>query len=235
MAHDDASPPRKTLLDRFLDGIERVGNKLPDPAVLFLVMMGLVWVVSAAMDGTSFTLPTKEGPLEKTVISQFTGERLVGFLAEALQRAGDAKKLAVVLTPYFGEQARARFAELDAALPQHAQRLLFGDAAPAASRAPYVAGYRLSPVHGRTPWSAEAVLLSTVEVGALHPLPEDSSRGGPLSLVESWRRFDRLREDSGERELAPPSSVASRESHLFDPEIRTPEAPARERASGPTR
>ncbi|MFM7296483.1 MAG: hypothetical protein ACKO4Q_04580, partial [Planctomycetota bacterium] len=91
------------------------------------------------------------------------GARLVGFLAEALQRAGDAKRIAVALTPYFGEQARARFAELDAALPQHAQRLLFGDALPAASRAPYVAGYRLSPVHGRTPWSAEAVLLSTVE------------------------------------------------------------------------
>ena len=81
------------------------------------------------------------------------------------------------------------------------------------------------------------MLLSTIEVGALHPLPEDTSRGGPLSLVESWRRFDRLREDSGEleRELVPPSSATSEESHLFDPEIRTPEAPARERASGPTR
>ncbi len=163
------------------------------------------------------------------------GARLVGFLAEALQRAGDAKRLAVVLTPYFGEQARARFAELDAALPQHAQRLLFGEAAPPASRAPYLAGYRLSPVHGRTPWTAESVLLSTVEVGALHPLPEDTSRGGPLSLVESWRRFDRLREESGERELAPQTAVVTPESHLFDPEIRTPEPSARERASGPTR
>ena len=26
-----------TLLNRFLDGIEKVGNKLPDPAVMFFV------------------------------------------------------------------------------------------------------------------------------------------------------------------------------------------------------
>ena len=162
------------------------------------------------------------------------GARLVGFLAEALARAGEARRIAVVLTPYFGERARARFSELDASLPQHAQRLLFGDGPSAPSRTPYGTGYRLSPVHGRTPWSAEAALLSTVEVGALHPLPEDASRGGPLSLVESWRRFDRMREDSSER-FREPVAAPRPASHLFDPELRTPEASAPERAGGPTR
>lgn len=162
------------------------------------------------------------------------GARLVGFLAEALARAGEARRIAVVLTPYFGERARARFAELDASLPQHAQRLLFGNAESTPTRVPYGAGYRLSPVHGRTPWSAEAALLSTVEVGALHPLPEDASRGGPLSLVESWRRFDRLREDSSERFREPVPAVRPA-SPLFDSELRTPQEPAPERAGGPTR
>ena len=44
------------LLTRFLDGVERVGNKLPDPAVLFLGLMLLVWVLSALLAARSHTL-----------------------------------------------------------------------------------------------------------------------------------------------------------------------------------
>ena len=35
--------PRRTLVNRMLDAVERVGNKLPDPAVLFLLLMFAVW------------------------------------------------------------------------------------------------------------------------------------------------------------------------------------------------
>lgn len=125
------------------------------------------------------------------------GARLVGFLADALRRAGESRKLGLLLAPFFGERARARFAALDAELPQHAQRLLFGDRERAAPGAPYSAGFRLSPVPGRAIWSAEAELLSTVGTGALHPLPEERSRGGVVGLVDAWRRFDRLREQRG--------------------------------------
>jgi aminobenzoyl-glutamate transport protein len=37
---------KHTFLERILDGIERVGNKMPDPAILFLALCGLVIVVS---------------------------------------------------------------------------------------------------------------------------------------------------------------------------------------------
>nr|MBI1232156.1 hypothetical protein [Cytophagales bacterium] len=35
---------KSTLVDRFLNTIERVGNKLPDPAMLFLILMLITWV-----------------------------------------------------------------------------------------------------------------------------------------------------------------------------------------------
>ena len=38
--------PEHTFLERMLDGIERAGNKMPDPAILFLVLCGGVIVLS---------------------------------------------------------------------------------------------------------------------------------------------------------------------------------------------
>jgi aminobenzoyl-glutamate transport protein len=41
-----AAEPQHTFLERMLDGIERLGNKMPHPAILFLVLCGAVIVVS---------------------------------------------------------------------------------------------------------------------------------------------------------------------------------------------
>src|SRR6476620_3813012 len=41
-----AEPHEHTFLERLLDAIERAGNKMPDPAILFLVLCALVIVVS---------------------------------------------------------------------------------------------------------------------------------------------------------------------------------------------
>jgi len=156
------------------------------------------------------------------------GARMLGYLAEALARHGEARKMSIVLTPFFGERARSRFAALDSELPQHAQRLLFGERERGESGAPYSVGYRLSPVPGRPIWSPEAELLATVGVGALHPLPEDRSRGGVVSLVDAWKRFDRLRVeiDSGRAtdERAEGVEPARDTAPLFEPvpETRPP-------------
>ena len=45
---------RAGFLDRFLNTIEVVGNKLPDPAVLFLVLMSAVWVLSWPLSNIDF-------------------------------------------------------------------------------------------------------------------------------------------------------------------------------------
>ena len=41
-----AAAPKKSRLDRMLDGIERAGNKLPDPITLFLYLAVIVVLVS---------------------------------------------------------------------------------------------------------------------------------------------------------------------------------------------
>ena len=130
------------------------------------------------------------------------GARLLGMMGDALRRLSEQTRLALVLSPFFGERARARFAEADAGLPQHAQRLLFDEGVGAGWEPgrPYGSGYRLSPCPGFVPWAAEAELLRTVASGALHPLPEDSARRDVLSLAESWTRFERLHSEPLEEE-----------------------------------
>ncbi len=123
------------------------------------------------------------------------GARLLGLLSDASQRMSAARGLSVATTPFFGTRAAGRFAQLDGGLPQHSQRLLFGDGSRVEPGRAYSSGYKLSPAPGYVPWAAEAQLLSTSPVGALHPLPEERSRGGLLSLAESSTRFFRLRRE----------------------------------------
>ncbi len=52
---DRGKPPAKGLLLRWLDRIESVGNKLPHPATLFLVLAALVLVLSAVLASIDLT------------------------------------------------------------------------------------------------------------------------------------------------------------------------------------
>ncbi len=70
---------------RFLNTIERVGNKLPDPAMIFLFAMLLIWVLSWAFSGVTFDVidPRTKAPI--VVNNLLTGQALAGFLASMLQ------------------------------------------------------------------------------------------------------------------------------------------------------
>jgi aminobenzoyl-glutamate transport protein len=43
------------FVDRALNTIERVGNKLPDPAALFLILLLIVWVLSWLLSSMQFS------------------------------------------------------------------------------------------------------------------------------------------------------------------------------------
>ena len=44
-----ANTAPKTVMQRFLDGVERVGNMVPHPVVIFLILIGIVIVLSAML------------------------------------------------------------------------------------------------------------------------------------------------------------------------------------------
>jgi aminobenzoyl-glutamate transport protein len=62
---------QRTFLERMLDGIETLGNKMPDPAILFLILCGVVIVLSqilfwTGMKATFEVVKTPPIPTEET-------------------------------------------------------------------------------------------------------------------------------------------------------------------------
>ncbi|GLS84953.1 AbgT family transporter [Paraferrimonas haliotis] len=89
-------------LARVLDGIEKVGNKLPDPAILFLSLMVVVWIVSALLSFVSFSeIDPRTG--EAVVIhNQLTAESLTNFLTGMVTTFTSFAPLGVVLVAMLG-------------------------------------------------------------------------------------------------------------------------------------
>lgn len=89
-------------LTRALDAIERAGNKLPDPAVLFVVMLGLTWIASSILAPVEFSErhPSTGEPIR--VIDQLSGESLAQFLAEMVRTFTSFHPLGVMLVALLG-------------------------------------------------------------------------------------------------------------------------------------
>ncbi|GAA1365996.1 AbgT family transporter [Arthrobacter rhombi] len=63
-------------MDRFLSGVERVGNKLPDPFMLFLILFTLTAVVSTAMSWAQVTVQLPGSDEATAIKGLFTAEGL---------------------------------------------------------------------------------------------------------------------------------------------------------------
>ncbi len=95
--------PTKSLLDRCLRGIEVVGNKLPDPSMLFLLLMIVVWVVSAFLSGFTFSSvidPRTDAPL--VINNLLTGTAFTEFLSRMVSIFMGFAPLGVVLVAMLG-------------------------------------------------------------------------------------------------------------------------------------
>ena len=93
--------PRGALA-RALDVVERVGNKLPDPAVLFLLLMFVVWVVSWLLSGVSFTEIDPRSGQPIVVKSLLDGSALTSFMATMVNTFVTFHPLGVVLVAMLG-------------------------------------------------------------------------------------------------------------------------------------
>ena len=103
-----APPDRETaseragFVERALNGIETVGNRLPDPAILFLLLLVLTWVASAVLAPIEFaeTDPRTGEPLR--IADQLTGDALTTFLVNLVTTFTEFTPLGVVLVALLG-------------------------------------------------------------------------------------------------------------------------------------
>ena len=93
-------PPR--FVDRALNTIERVGNKLPDPAALFFILLILVWILSAIFASVPFSEidPRTGQPL--VIKNQLAGTSIAAFLANMVTTFTSFHPLGVVLVALLG-------------------------------------------------------------------------------------------------------------------------------------
>jgi aminobenzoyl-glutamate transport protein len=94
--------PNKSVLQRLLDGIEKVGNRLPDPAVLFAIGLALTWILSWLLSGASFqeTDPRTDKPIQ--INNMLSLQALAAFLAGMVKTFTDFHPLGVVLVALLG-------------------------------------------------------------------------------------------------------------------------------------
>jgi aminobenzoyl-glutamate transport protein len=97
-----APPARPRFVDRALNGIERVGNALPDPAALFLILLFVVWGLSALFAPMTFAEidPRSGEPIR--VINLLTGDSIATFLSRMVQTFTSFHPLGVVLVALLG-------------------------------------------------------------------------------------------------------------------------------------
>lgn len=95
----DAAAARKpaTALDRFLNGIERAGNRLPDPAILFVILLLIVWVASALLAPVQFTEIDPRSKMPIRVQNLLTGEAIAAFLSNMVNVFVTFPPLGIVL------------------------------------------------------------------------------------------------------------------------------------------
>ena len=91
-----------SLVDRLLNGIERTGNRLPDPAMLFVYALLLTWILSAALSPVSFAEidPRTNAPI--AVNNLLTGAALANFLATMVATFTAFPPLGIVLVALLG-------------------------------------------------------------------------------------------------------------------------------------
>ncbi len=93
---------KKGFVNKALDFIEKSGNKLPDPAILFFLLMLIVWVLSAILSTINFGEidPRTGTPLQ--VINLLQGDQMASFLANMVTTFTSFAPLGIVLVAMLG-------------------------------------------------------------------------------------------------------------------------------------
>ena len=90
------------ILGRFLDIVERLGNKLPDPAILFFLLLIFVWILSALLAPFDFGEVDPRTGEKLFVINLLSGDQMASFLANMTNTFITFAPLGVVLLAMLG-------------------------------------------------------------------------------------------------------------------------------------
>lgn len=110
------SAPRRRFSDRALDLVERAGNRLPDPALLFVVCLVCVWVLSALLAPVQFAEldPRTHAPIR--VQNQLAPAAIVDLLVNMTSVFTSFPPLGAVLVALLGMGVAEHAGLIDAAL-----------------------------------------------------------------------------------------------------------------------
>ncbi len=102
MSEQSVSEENGGILARALDWIERVGNKLPDPALLFFFLLIVVWFLSALMSQFSYDHVDPRSGEAIAVHNLLTGTALTSFFSNMVSTFVQFHPLGVVLLAMLG-------------------------------------------------------------------------------------------------------------------------------------
>ncbi|MGO0307725.1 AbgT family transporter [Endozoicomonas acroporae] len=98
----EVKPGDSRLMNRFLNAVEKAGNKLPDPTLLFLYGMVIVWVLSALMSQMSLDMVHPATGETVAVKNLLTGSALAAFLASMVKNFAGFAPMGIVLVAMLG-------------------------------------------------------------------------------------------------------------------------------------
>lgn len=93
---------KKSFVNKILDFVERSGNKLPDPAILFFVLMLIIWVLSAIFSSMSFAEIDPSTGTAIQIHNLLTGPALADFLSNMVTTFTGFAPLGIVLVAMLG-------------------------------------------------------------------------------------------------------------------------------------
>lgn len=97
-----SNPDDLSFLQRFLNVLERLGNKLPDPALLFVLALLVVWGISVILADVTFTELDPRNGLPIQVKNQLTEQALVQFTSHLVKNFIEFPPLGLVLVALLG-------------------------------------------------------------------------------------------------------------------------------------
>lgn len=93
---------KASLSQRSLAAVERIGNRLPDPAVLFIALLFIVWIVSWILSYVNFDVIDPRNGEALQVVNQLSGAAVTTFFSSMVKNFAHFHPIGVVLVAMLG-------------------------------------------------------------------------------------------------------------------------------------